>query len=149
MATIATDFERAEGLRLSSRGMPSNLDEMQVTVSPTPRLDDLQGLSMPQGDAPMLRARSDIVDTLPYPELFDRSERTFAATFAKFRDLSYFTPVQRIGVYMDYSQRLRRHHLLDLIAYMKVTTAVSTRTPEEDAAMTDEALQEYMTHCIY
>ena len=42
-------------------------------------------------------------DKLPYPELFDRSERTFAATFAKFGDLSYFTPVQRIGVYMDYS----------------------------------------------
>lgn len=50
---------------------------------------------------------------------------------------------------MDYSQRLRRHHLLDLIEYMKVTTAVSTRTPEEDAAMTDEALQEYLQHCIY
>ena len=32
-------------------------------------------------------------DTLPYPELFDRSERTFAATFAKYGDLSYFTPV--------------------------------------------------------
>lgn len=30
---------------------------------------------------------------LPYPELFDRTERTFAATFAKFGDLSYFTPV--------------------------------------------------------
>jgi hypothetical protein len=40
-----------------------------------------------------LRRRSQIEDTLPYPELFDRSERTFAATFAKFRDLSYFTPV--------------------------------------------------------
>ena len=40
---------------------------------------------------------------LPYPELFDRTERTFAATFAKFGDLSYFTPVQRIGIYMDYS----------------------------------------------
>jgi len=32
-------------------------------------------------------------DQLPYPELFDRSERTFAATFAKYGDLSYFTPV--------------------------------------------------------
>ena len=41
-------------------------------------------------------------DQLPYPELFDRSERTFAATFAKYGDLSYFTPVQRIGTYMEY-----------------------------------------------
>ena len=32
-------------------------------------------------------------DQLPFPELFDRSERTFAATFAKYGDLSYFTPV--------------------------------------------------------
>lgn len=30
---------------------------------------------------------------LPFPELFDRSERTFAATFAKYGDLSYYTPV--------------------------------------------------------
>jgi len=42
------------------------------------------------------------LDTLPYPELFDRSERTFAATFARYGDLSYFTPVQRIGGYMEY-----------------------------------------------
>lgn len=46
---------------------------------------------------------ADSHDKLPYPELFDRSERTFAATFAKYGDLSYFTPVQRIGSYMDYS----------------------------------------------
>jgi hypothetical protein len=30
---------------------------------------------------------------IPYAELFDRSGRTYAATFAKFGDLSYFTPV--------------------------------------------------------
>lgn len=36
---------------------------------------------------------SDVDDKLPYPELFDRTERTFAATFAKFGDLSYFTPI--------------------------------------------------------
>jgi hypothetical protein len=41
-------------------------------------------------------------DTLPYPELFDRSERTFAATFAKYGNLNYYTPVQRIGNYMEY-----------------------------------------------
>lgn len=35
----------------------------------------------------------DAEDQLPYPELFDRSERTYAATFAKYGDLTYFTPV--------------------------------------------------------
>ena len=30
---------------------------------------------------------------MPFPELFDRSERTYAATFAKYGDLSYYTPV--------------------------------------------------------
>ena len=30
---------------------------------------------------------------LPFPDLFDRSERTIGATFAKFGDLKYFTPV--------------------------------------------------------
>ena len=34
-----------------------------------------------------------IEDNMPYPELFDRSERTYAATFARYGDLSYFTPV--------------------------------------------------------
>ena len=34
---------------------------------------------------------------LPYPDLFDRTERTFAACYAKFGNLSYFTAVQRIG----------------------------------------------------
>jgi len=52
---------------------------------------------------PMTALLKETDDKLPYPELFDRSERTFAATFAKFGDLSYFTPIQRIGVYMDYS----------------------------------------------
>ena len=33
----------------------------------------------------------------PYPELFDRTERTIAACYAKFGNLSYFTAVQRIG----------------------------------------------------
>ena len=58
---------------------------------------------------------------LPFPELFDRSERTFAATFAKYGDLSYYTPVQRIGTYMDFSARLKKRHLIDLIAYMKTS----------------------------
>ena len=31
-------------------------------------------------------------EELPYPELFDRAERTLAATFAKVGDLNYFTP---------------------------------------------------------
>jgi predicted PolB exonuclease-like 3'-5' exonuclease len=58
---------------------------------------------------------------LPFPELFDRSERTYAASFAKYGDLSYYTPIQRIGSYMDYSARLKRKHLIDLIAYIKTS----------------------------
>lgn len=64
---------------------------------------------------------AETLDNLPYPELFDRSERTFAATFAKYGDLSYFTPVQRIGSYMEYSSRLTKRHLMDLIAYQKTS----------------------------
>jgi len=37
---------------------------------------------------------------IPYEEIFDRNERTLGATFAKFGDLSYYSPVQRIGRYM-------------------------------------------------
>lgn len=56
---------------------------------------------------------------LPYPDLFDRTERTFAACYAKFGNLSYFTAVQRIGCYMDFSSRLKRRHLNDIIQYIK------------------------------
>ena len=30
---------------------------------------------------------------LPYEELFDRNERTIAATFARFGDLGYYSPI--------------------------------------------------------
>jgi len=59
---------------------------------------------------------------LPYPDLFDRTERTFAACYAKFGNLSYFTAVQRIGCYMDFSARLKRTHLNDIIQFMKNNT---------------------------
>lgn len=68
---------------------------------------------------------------LPFPELFDRSERTFAATFAKYGDLSYYTPVQRIGSYMDFSARLKKRHLIDLIAYMKTSKKPIKPSDEE------------------
>jgi dynein heavy chain len=87
-------------------------------------------------------------DKLPYPELFDRTERTFAATFAKFGDLSYFTPVQRIGIYMDYSQRLQRRHLTDLIAYLK-TAKHSIKPLDEDQARTEAGQREYLGHCLF
>lgn len=89
-----------------------------------------------------------IEDKLPYPELFDRTERTFAATFAKFGDLSYFTPIQRIGVYMDYSARLKKRHLTDLIAYLK-TAKNPTKPRDEEHASTEEGFKEYLDHCLY
>ena len=58
-------------------------------------------------------------EQLPYPELLDRSERTLAATFAKFKDLTYYTPVQRIGAYYDFVSRLKRRHFMDIISFLK------------------------------
>lgn len=52
---------------------------------------------------------------LPFPELFDRSERTYCVTFGLAGDLSYVTPVQRIASNMDFTARLKRRHLMDLI----------------------------------
>jgi hypothetical protein len=86
------------------------------------------------------------VHELPYPELFDRSERTFAATFAKFGDLSYYTPIQRIGAYMDFSQRLKKRHLMDLIAYMKTSKNPLRPADEED---TDMAKQDFLEACLF
>jgi hypothetical protein len=75
---------------------------------------------------------------LPYPELFDRTERTFASCFAKFGNLSYFTAVQRIGCYMDFSARLKRKHLNDIIHYIKHNEV----RPEFGEGETDENFHE-------
>lgn len=58
---------------------------------------------------------------LPYEELFDRNERTIAATYAKFGDLGYYSPVQRIGAYMQYSAKLKREHLIEIINLQKTS----------------------------
>ena len=85
---------------------------------------------------------------LPFPELFDRSERTFAATFAKYGDLSYYTPVQRIGSYMDFCARLKKHHLIDLIAYMK-TSKKPIKPSDEEINEAEQAEKDYLENCLF
>lgn len=62
---------------------------------------------------------------LPYEELFDRNERTIAATYAKFGDLGYYSPVQRIGAYMQFSSKLKREHLIEIINLQKTSTFIT------------------------
>jgi hypothetical protein len=94
------------------------------------------------------------VKDLPYADLFDRSGRTFAATFAKFGDLSYYTPVQRIGCYMDYTARLKKKHILDLIAYLKTAQKTSrggATELDEHEPHQDNLLKrtEYLEHTLF
>jgi hypothetical protein len=84
---------------------------------------------------------------MPFPELFDRSERTFAATFARYGDLSYFTPVQRIGTYMEFQARLKRKHLMDLISYMK-TANNAGKVGGEDETL-EIANLNYLEECLF
>ena len=56
---------------------------------------------------------------MPYEELFDRNERTIAATFVKFNDLSYHSPVQRIGSYYQYIAKLKQSQILEVIDLQK------------------------------
>ena len=94
---------------------------------------------------PVENSRAQIKDSAAYEEVFDRTQRTFSATFSKFKDLTYFTPVQRIGAYMDFNARLKKTHLMDLIAYVKVSTQpVHPRSAEEDTLDNEEAMAEYM-----
>jgi hypothetical protein len=85
---------------------------------------------------------------MPFPELFDRSERTFAATFDKYGDLSYYTPVQRIGGYMDFSARLKKRHLMDLIAYMK-TSKAHIKPSDEEANESELAEKDFLDSCLF
>ena len=89
------------------------------------------------------------IKDMAYPDVFDKSQRTFAATFAKFGDLSYYTPVQRIGSYMDYSARLKKKHILDLIAYLKTAKKQSRPVDEEENCDPDDRMREYLEHCIF
>ena len=51
---------------------------------------------------------------------------------------------------MDFGARLNRKHLQDLIAYMKVSQICLTPKPsEEDNLDSEEAMAEYMQHCIF
>ena len=61
---------------------------------------------------------------LPYEDLFDRNERTIAATYAKFGDLGYYSPVQRIGAYMQFSAKLKRDHLIEIINLQKTSKSI-------------------------
>jgi len=88
-------------------------------------------LTREANDVP-LRQLTVVEDSMPFPELFDRSERTFAATFARYGDLSYFTPVQRIGTYMEFQSRLKRKHLMDLISYLKTASNAAKQGGEEE-----------------
>jgi hypothetical protein len=97
---------------------------------------------------PTTAYKKDKTVELPYPELFDRSERTFAATFAKYGDLSYYTPVQRIGQYMDFSARLKKRHLMDLIAYMK-TSKAQIKPADEEANESDQARKDFIDSCLF
>ncbi len=47
-------------------------------------------------------------------DLFDRSQRTKSATLAKVGDYEYYTPCQRIGSFMDFSQTLRWRDLKNI-----------------------------------
>lgn len=65
-----------------------------------------------------------IGDDIPFEELFDRNERTLAATFAKFGDLSYHTPNYRIGNYMQFGAKLKLKHMLDVIGLQNTVTCI-------------------------
>ena len=69
-------------------------------------------------------------DDIPYEELFDRNERTLCSTFAKFGDLSYHTPHQRVGSYMQFSARLTIDHLREIVSLQNTITNVEKNVYE-------------------
>ena len=88
-------------------------------------------------------------DQLPYPELFDRSGRTFAAT--KYGDLSYVTPVHRIGSYMEYQARLKKKHLMELIDSIKTSMCQIKLEVDsiENIMESVQSAQDFLDHCLF
>jgi hypothetical protein len=54
-------------------------------------------------------------------DLFDRSQKTVAATLARVGDFEYYTPYQRIGSFIDFSQKLTWSHLKDIEKFFYYT----------------------------
>lgn len=97
---------------------------------------------------PTTAYRKDRNFDLPFPELFDRAERTYAATFSKYGDLNYYTPMQRIGSYMDYSARLKKKNLMDLITYMK-TSMIGVKPTDEENNESELASKDFIQSCLF
>lgn len=54
-------------------------------------------------------------------EIFDRSQRTLAATLAKVGDYEYYTSYQRIGSFMDYSMHMKWEDLKNIEKHINQT----------------------------
>ena len=54
-------------------------------------------------------------------EIFDRSQRTLAATLAKVGDYEYYTSFQRIGSFMDYSMQMKWEDLKNIEKHISQT----------------------------
>ena len=51
-------------------------------------------------------------------EIFDRSQRTHAATLTKVGDYTYYRTYQRIGSFMDYSMHMKYEHLKNIESHV-------------------------------
>jgi len=50
---------------------------------------------------------------------------------------------------MDFTARLQKKHLTDLIAYLKTTKQGNKAIVDEDLAADELGLQEYLEHCLF
>ena len=92
---------------------------------------------------------------LKYPEIFDRSVNTLAATYPKYGDVAYNSPVQRIGSFMDNTARLKKKHLLEIITLMKTQIVTSRHLSDKEDKLTGDtpsiqkSYNEYLEHCLF
>jgi hypothetical protein len=84
----------------------------------TPRVDSLlktfSNLNVKEG------IRLQVADSYLL-DLFDRSQKTVAATLAKVGDFEYYTPYQRIGSFIDFTQKLTWSNLKNIETYFYYT----------------------------
>jgi len=91
-----------------------NQDYFKVLKKNIPLVKDLLGEYSKINVKENIKTQAADVDSL---DVFDRSQRTRSATLAQIGDHQYYSPFQRIGQFMDYSQQL---HLADLLNIEKV-----------------------------
>ena len=104
-ANVQSRFDKENEMNYEYEDSFFNEDEQEQRLKSCPYVADLMNnynnLNVKTYSIKTAQADTDLL------EIFDRSQRTLAATLAKVGDYEYYTSFQRIGSFMDFSMHMK------------------------------------------